>query len=142
MRRSTKSPGTLNAPPSQHFDDVRAVTVFADAEELVANPSLLVEYVAAFNTSDDVTLVAVARTWDAERVAAELGPLAERIAGQDAPDILALPANRGAWLTGLTQADCALGLSDLPIPGVSRFADASALREYVERRWQFPLRES
>ena len=54
---------------------------------------------------------------------AELGPVAERVAGEDAPDMLALPASPVAWLSGLTQAECVLGL-----------------REHVERRRRFPLR--
>jgi glycosyltransferase involved in cell wall biosynthesis len=130
--------GRPAAPASRPFDDVRAVIVFADAEELVADPSLLAAYVSAFEPADDVTLVAVARTWNAARLGSELAPIAERVAGQDPPDILALPASPAAWLSGLTHADCVLGLPDLPVPGLARFAAAESLRAYVAQRWRFP----
>jgi glycosyltransferase involved in cell wall biosynthesis len=128
------------APPPAPFDDTRSVTVFADAAELVAHPDLLSAYVSAFGADDDVTLVTVASGWDADRLGAELGPVAERIAGAAAPDILALPGDAAVWLTGLTTADCVLGLSDLPVPGVARFADADGLRAHVAHRWRFPTR--
>jgi glycosyltransferase involved in cell wall biosynthesis len=127
-------------PAPRPFGDAGSVIVFAAAEDLVAHPELLGHYVAAFSAGDDVTLVAVARGWDAERLGAELGPVAERLAGEDAPDILALPASRVAWLSGLSQAACVLGLADLPLPGLDRFDDPGALRAHVERRWRFPLR--
>ncbi|HET6549835.1 MAG TPA: glycosyltransferase, partial [Solirubrobacter sp.] len=55
------------APPP-FFDDVKNVTVFAEAEELVADPSLVKDYVGAFSAADDVTLVTVAREWDGARL--------------------------------------------------------------------------
>jgi glycosyltransferase involved in cell wall biosynthesis len=129
-------------PAPQPFADAGSVLVFAAAEELVAHPELLGHYVSAFTAGDDVTLVAVAQAWDAERLAAELGPVAERVAGEDAPDMLALPASPAAWLSGLTRADCVLGLHELPVPGLVRVEDAGALRAHVEQRWRFPLRRS
>jgi hypothetical protein len=133
------SPRTT-APPS--LEDVRAVTVFAEAEDLARHPSLLQAYVDAFGPDDDVTLVMVAHEWDGERLGAQLGPLVEQVAGDAAPDMLALPAGAAPWVTAMTQADCVLGLDDLPIPGVPRFAEAGALREYVQLRWRFPRRRS
>lgn len=124
------------------LDDVRAVTVFAAAEELAGDPALLRAYIDAFGADDDVTLVTVAREWDGERLGAILGPVVEQHAGDAAPDILALPAGAAAWVSGLTHADCVLGLSDLPIPGVPRFTEAGPLREHVELRWRFPRRRS
>jgi hypothetical protein len=128
------------APPS--LDDVRAVTVFAAAEELVDDPALLRAYVDAFAPDDDVTLVAVAREWDGERLGARLGPVVEQHAGDAAPDILALPAGAAGWVSALTQADCVLGLGDLPVPGVPRFTEPGPLRAHVELRWRFPRRSS
>ena len=120
------------------FDDVRAVTVFAEAEELAREPALLSAYVNAVGENDDVTLVTVARGWDEERLAAEFGRVVDRVAGAQAVDILAFPADTATWMTAMTQADCALGLHQLPVPGVPRFDDTERLREYVEQRHRDP----
>ncbi|MBE2316896.1 glycosyltransferase [Solirubrobacter sp. CPCC 204708] len=132
----------LPSTPPRFFDDVRTVTVFAEAEELAADPSLLRTYAGVIGPADDVTLVTVAREWDGARLGAELGPLVEEITGEATPDILALPADATAWVAALTQTDCALGLRDWPIPGVIRFDEGEALREFVERRRRAPLRRS
>jgi hypothetical protein len=131
--------GSPRTPPPS-LDDVRAVTVFAAAEELADRPALLKAYIDAFDEDDDVTLVMIAREWDGERLGAMLGPVVDELADNSAPDMLALPADTGAWISGLTHADCVLGLSDLPIPGVRRFTEAGPLREHVELRWRFPRR--
>jgi hypothetical protein len=121
------------------FDDARTVTVFADAEELAAHPDLADVYTRAFGGGDDITLVAVARTWDQDALAAGIGPLAERLSGTDPPDALALPYTPGAWLSALAGADCVLGLEAYPIPGLPRFATPEELRAFAEHRWRFPL---
>src|SRR3954447_10443030 len=85
------SPSTF-APP--FFDDVRAVTVFAEAEELVEDPGLLKAYADAVEApallkpcaggagpEADVPLVAIAREWDGGRLGAELGPVVEQAMG-------------------------------------------------------------
>ena len=118
------------------------MTVFAEAEELVNDPALLRAYAEAFGPDDDVTLITVAREWDANRLGAELVPLFDQVVGDAAPDVLALPADIAAWETALTQADCALGLRETPIPGVARFSEAGPLREFVELRRRFPRRRS
>jgi glycosyltransferase involved in cell wall biosynthesis len=127
-------------PPS--IGDVRAVTVFAEAEELVSDPALLRVYADAVGDADDVTLVAVAREWDGGRLGAKLGPVVEHALGDDPPDILALPASTAAWHTALTQADGVLGLREWPIPGMPRFSEPGPLREYVELRRRLPLRQA
>jgi hypothetical protein len=121
----------------------------ADAAAVASTSLRLASFTAARAGAADPTngaayrvLQAVARSWDAERLGAELGPVAERLAGEDAPDILALPADRAAWLSGLTQADCVLGLAELALPGLDRFDDPGALREHVEQRWRYPLRRA
>jgi len=134
----------LAGTPSTHapafFDDVRSVTVFAEAEELVSDPALLRAYAEAFGPDDDVTLIAIAREWDGNRLGAELGPVFDRVMGEAAPDVLALPADTAAWQAGLTQADCVLGGSE--VPGVERFTEPGPLREYVELRRRLPRRRS
>jgi hypothetical protein len=125
--------------PFASFDDARTVTVFADAEELAGNPDLADVYTRAFRGADDITLIAVARTWDEDGLAAGIGPLAERLSGADPPDALALPYTPTAWLSALTRADCVLGLEEYPIPGLPRFATPEELRAFAEHRWRFPL---
>jgi hypothetical protein len=124
--------------PIALFDEVRSVIVFAAAEELVAEPTLLEGYVSTFGPADDVTLVVVARTWDATQLAAALQPLDALLSRPGAPDMLAAPASQDAWLSALTRADCALGLRDVPAPGIARFSDLRELRAFVERRWRHP----
>ena len=121
------------------FDDARTVTVFANAEELAGNPDLADVYTRAFGGDDDITLVAVARTWDQDGLAAGIGPLAERLSGADPPDALALPYTPEAWLSALAGADCVLGLGEYPIPGLPRFSTLEELRAFAEHRWRFPL---
>jgi hypothetical protein len=121
------------------FDDARTVTVFADAEELAGRPDLAGVYTRAFGGGDDITLVAVARTWDQDGLAAGIGPLAERLSGADPPDAVALPYTPEAWLSALAGADCVLGLEELPIPGLPRFSEPEELRAFAEHRWRFPL---
>lgn len=129
------APNVLPPP----IDGAHAVTVFADLEELVAKPKLLADYVAAFSGLSGVTLVAVARSWDAARLGQEVGPLEQLLSGDDAPDVIASPADDGMYLNALTRADAALGLRDLPVPGIRRFTDATALRAYAERRLRLPF---
>jgi Glycosyl transferase family 2 len=124
--------------PVALFDEVRSVVVFAVAEELVAEPALLEGYVSAFGPADDVTLVVVARAWDATQLAAALAPLEPLLERPGLPDILAAPASPDAWLSALTRAECALGLRREPVPGIARYDDVQQLRSHVERRWRHP----
>ncbi|HET6551784.1 MAG TPA: hypothetical protein VFG79_25170, partial [Solirubrobacter sp.] len=114
------------------------VTVFAEAEELVADPSLVKDYVGAFSAADDVTLVTVAREWDGARLGEALAPLEQLLAFDGAPDVVAAPADQRARANALTRADCVLG--DVPVPGMRCFGDAAELRAFVEHRWRFPVR--
>ena len=50
-------------PPSHSIEGARARAVLAFADELVADPSLLAAWSAAFDGSDDITLVIYAPGW-------------------------------------------------------------------------------
>ena len=58
--------GTPKIPPPPSSTRSAAVTVYAEAEDLVARPELVRAYVAEFGASDDVTLLIVAREWTAD----------------------------------------------------------------------------
>ena len=48
---------------------------------------------AEFDSSDDVTLLIVAREWTAAQLEDEIGPLIELLSGPNAPDATAAPAD-------------------------------------------------
>ena len=79
-------------PTSHTIEGARARAVLAFADELVADPSLLAAWSAAFDGSDDVTLVIYAPDWSAERAGESLGPVVAQagLDGDDAADLLAL----------------------------------------------------
>ena len=105
----------------------RTFAAIAFGDELVADPSLLADYCAAFGDEVDATLVIVGG--EPERLAAA----AE--AGKRSPDLLALVGGE------LQQARLARGAQALfsrcPAQGalaaLPRFADATALRDLAER---------
>ncbi|MDA0171062.1 glycosyltransferase [Solirubrobacter taibaiensis] len=130
--------GRRKIPPPAYFDAVRSVTVYAEAEDLVAHPELVRGYAAAFDSSDDVTLLIVAREWTAAQLETEIAPLIELLSGPQAPDATAAPADVRARLIAFTRADCVLGLADLAVPGVEHFTDVAELRAFVEHRLRFP----
>lgn len=80
------------APPARPIDGARSRAVLAFADELVADPSLLAAWSAAFDGADDVTLVIYAPDWSAERAGESLGPVVVQagLDGEDAADLLAL----------------------------------------------------
>ena len=131
--------GTPRIPPPPFFDDVRAVTVYAEAEALVARPELVRAYASTFGARDDVTLLIVAREWRADRLSTEIEGLITMLSGPDAPDATAAPADVRTRLNALTRADCVFGVDDLAVPGMPRFSDVAELRAFVEHRWRFPL---
>ncbi len=79
-------------PTSHTIEGARGRAVLAFADELVADPSLLAAWSAAFDGSDDVTLVIYAPDWSAERAGESLGPVVAQagLDGDDAADLLAL----------------------------------------------------
>jgi glycosyltransferase involved in cell wall biosynthesis len=130
--------GTDDSTPPELFDGVRTIRVVADAEELVAEPELLAGYASAFGSGDDITLLALTRTWDYERLGAELAPHAALFEGADPPDVLASPCTDVDWLNAYTRADCVLSARGEPIPGVAQYGDISELRAFVDHRLRFP----
>ena len=80
-------------PPSHRIEGARTRAVLAFADELVADPSLLAAWSAAFDGSDDVTLVIYAPDWSRSARATSLGPAVAR-AGLDSDDA-ARPARAG-----------------------------------------------
>ncbi len=78
--------------PSHSIEGARARAVLAFADELVADPSLLAAWSAAFDGSDDITLVIYAPGWSSERAGESLGPVVAQagLDGDDAADLLAL----------------------------------------------------
>ncbi|MEA2404067.1 MAG: hypothetical protein QOE08_714 [Thermoleophilaceae bacterium] len=103
--------------------DIREVAVLAVAEEVVAAPSLLRAWSAAFDGGDPITLVIYAPGWSDEDVAAKLGPaVAEAgLDGDHSPDLLAVPGTLSSIdahnLAGRCSA--ALGLTAPPEPFAS-----------------------
>ena len=79
-------------PPAHAIEGARAQAVLAFADELVADPSLLAAWSAAFDGSDDVTLVIYAPAGRGARGRAPRAPVVAQagLDGEDAADLIAL----------------------------------------------------
>ena len=115
------------------------IDILPEGRKLRAEPGLLAAYVEALSGVEGVTLVTVAREWDADQLVSRIGPLEELLSGPDAPDVSASPADDGVYLNALTRADAVLGLRAEPVPGIVRLTEPAELRAFVERRRRLPL---
>jgi hypothetical protein len=101
-------------PPPARIDGARAFATLADGEELSERPELLAAYAAAFSAADDATLVIRLGSGQDALDRLQAAVAAAGLDGEDAADLLAVPAD-GAVPASALDAVLSAKLPDGPL---------------------------
>jgi hypothetical protein len=143
------APGPLPEAPSRELaalaqvaEAPRTFSVVAFADEVVADPSLLVAYADQFDAADAATLVLYAPDADEAEITARVEQsMGEAGLDEESPDVMLLAIPGGPEAEAALMADACALLSDREAPEALAVlpkvgsADVHELRPYAEAVW-------